>query len=298
MNAMATQIPNQLYFTEGPVWDPKANVLYLTDMGAPNGGAIYKFTPPSTFDVLLQPAGSADGIGLDPQNNVIAAGYPSRNAWHLSAGMMVPWSPCSGATTTCYMGSTINTPDDITARSDGVIYFTDPTFALTMSGIAPVAAATGSSPPQATYRVTTDGMLHQEDSTGNGPNGVNLSPDEKTLYVAYTLDGNVYKFSVAGDGSLSNKTLFASGLSLADSMCVDAGGNVYVGTQGGLAVLDPSGNQLGTIPAGGTTTNCAFGGADQKTLYITSHGYGAPSMGQGFLYKVDNWPVPGIPGQN
>jgi gluconolactonase len=195
------------------------------------------------------------------------------------------------------MGSTINTPDDITARSDGVIYFTDPTFAQTMSGIAPVASGSFGL-PQAVYRVTTDGMLHQEDTQGNGPNGVNLSPDEKTLYVAYTLDSNVYKFSVATDGSLSNKTLFASTLALADSMCVDAGGNVYVGTSGGLAVLDPSGNNLGTIAAGGTTTNCAFGGQDQKTLYITSHGSFAPAMGQGFLYKVDNWPVPGIPGQN
>jgi len=297
MGATATQITNPLYFSEGPVWDPKANVLYLTDMGASSGGAIYKFTPPSTFDIFLQPAGSADGLGLDPQGNIIAAGYPSRNAWHLSNMMMVPWSPCSGASTTCYMSSTINTPDDITARSDGVIYFTDPTFANTMSGIAPVATGTGSL-PQATYRVTTDGVLHQEDSQGNGPNGVNLSPDEKTLYVAYTLDSNVYKFTVAADGSLSNKTMFASGLFLADSMCVDAGGNVYVGTSGGLAVLDPMGNNLGTIAAGGTTTNCAFGGADQKTLYITSHGGSAPAMGQGWLYKVDNWPVPGIPGQN
>jgi gluconolactonase len=294
---MATQVSNQFYFTEGPVWDPKANVLYLTDMGASSGGAVYKFTPPNTAEILLQPAGSADGLGLDPQNNIIAAGYASRNAWRLSSGMMQTISACSGASTTCYMGQTINTPDDITARSDGVIYFTDPTFAQTMGGIAPVASGSFSL-PQAVYRITTDGMLHQEDTMGNGPNGVNLSPDEKTLYVDYTLDSNVYKFTVAADGSLSNKTMFASGLTLADSMCVDAGGNVYVGTSGGLAVLDPSGNNLGTINAGGTTTNCAFGGSDQKTLYITSHGFSAPGMGQGYLYKVDNWPVPGIPGQN
>ena len=78
--------------------------------------------------------------------------------------------------------------------------------------------------------MTTDGVLHQEDATTSGPNGVNLSPDEKTLYVSYTLTGEVAKFDVAADGSLSDKMTFATGAAIADSMCVDSGGNVYVGT--------------------------------------------------------------------
>jgi sugar lactone lactonase YvrE len=86
-------------------------------------------------------------------------------------------------------------------------------------------------------------------------------------------------------------------------MCVDAGGNVYVGTMGGLAVFDSTGKALGTISAGGQiVTNCAFGGTDQKTLFITSRAsstlFGTPTAGSSGLYKVDNMPVPGIPGQN
>ena len=323
----AVLVSNMFYFTEGPVWDPKKNVLYFTDINAPpvgsgvatdggtdsgadagasgggaGSGAIYRLTPPSTIDVLFEPDGNADGLGLDPQGNIIAAGFASRSAWRLTASAaMQIFSPCAAGGGTCYMGQEINTPDDITSRSDGVIYFTDPTFANGGQGFPmltlPLSGAQG------VYRMTTDGVLHLEDMTSSGPNGVNLSPDEKTLYVSYTLSGQVAKFDVAADGSLSNKKTFATGATIADSMCVDAGGNVYVGTINGLSVYDPTGTHLGTISVANLiVTNCGFGGADQKTIFITARTQatltGAPPMGGGALYQIGNMPVPGIPGQN
>ncbi len=413
----AVPISTQFYFTEGPVWDPKKSVLYFTDINAPQGakvgGAIYRLTLPNTFDVLLQPAGNADGLGLDPQGNIIAAGFLSRDVWRLSAtNTMQTLAPCSqdsgtgggsdaetdgeadgardgetgaatdgevdaasdgatdaavdgggdaatdgaldgatdgatdgaldgatdGATNdgatddgatgggtddgaidgaisstadagsssgtsggTCYEGQEINTPDDITSRSDGILYFTDPTFASNTQGFPTLTLPLSGA--QGVYRLTTDGVLHLEDSTTNGPNGVNLSPDETTLYVSYTLTGEVAKFDVAADGSLSGKTTFATGATIADSMCVDAGGNVYVGTISGLAVYNPAGQHLGTISVGGLiVTNCAFGGTDQRTLFVTARTQatlsGAPPMGGGALYKIASMPVPGIAGQN
>jgi gluconolactonase len=300
----ATLVSSQFYFTEGPVWDPTKSVLYFTDInahqGTTTGGAIYQLTLPSTFTVLLQPAGNADGLGLDPSHNIIGAGFVSRDAWRMSGTTMQKLAPCSGGTGSCYNGQELNTPDDITSRSDGVLYVTDPTFGSGSQGFPSVTLPLSSA--QGVYRLTTDGVLHLEDSTTSGPNGVNLSPDEKTLYVAYTLGNTVAKFDVSADGSLHNKQTFASA-SLADSMCVDAGGNVYVGTMGGLAVFDSTGKALGTISAGGQiVTNCAFGGTDQKTLFITSRAsstlFGTPTAGSSGLYKVDNMPVPGIPGQN
>jgi gluconolactonase len=299
-------VSSQFYFTEGPVWDPAKNVLYFTDINAHQngsvGGAIYRLTLPDAIDVFFQPDGNADGIGLDPQGNIIAAGFVSRSVWRYSNGAMDTLAPCSSPTTaTCYQSKEVNTPDDITARSDGVIYFTDPTFGNGGQGFPtqnlPLSNAQG------VYRLTTDGMLHLEDVTTSGPNGVNLSPDEKTLYVAYTGAGSVAKFDVAPDGSLSNKQTFATGATVADSMCVDAGGNVYVGTLRGLEVVNASGQVLGTISAGGQiVTNCAFGGPDQKTLFVTSRSQatlaGVPAMGNASLYRVENMPVPGIPGQN
>jgi gluconolactonase len=300
----AVLVSAQFYFTEGPVWDPAKGVLYFTDINAHQGttvgGAIYRLTPPSTIDVLLQPSGNADGLGLDPHGNIIGAGFVSRNAWRLSGTTRQTLAPCSQGSATCYSSQEVNTPDDIAARSDGVIYFTDPTFGSGGQGFATQTLPLSSA--QGVYRLTTDGVLHLEDSTTSGPNGVNLSPDQKTLYVSYTLAATVAKFDVAADGSLHNKATFASA-TLADSMCVDAGGNVYVGTQTGLAVFDPAGHSLGTISvAGQIVTNCAFGGADQKTLFITSRAsstlFGTPAMGASSLYKVDAMPVPGIAGQN
>ncbi len=298
----ATKISGQFYFTEGPVWDPTKNVLYFTDInahqGSASGGAVYTLTLPSTIAILFQPAGNADGLGLDPQGNIIAAGYGSRNIWRLSgSSTMTTLAPCSSGAGTCYNSKEINTPDDITARADGVLYFTDPTFGQSMaSGTFSLSGAQG------VYRLTKDGVLHLEDSTTSGPNGINFSPDQKTLYVAYTSTSSVSKFTVAADGSLSGKTAFASA-TYADSMCVDAGGNVYVATSSGIAVFSPAGGAaLGTISAGGdTVTNCAFGGPDQKTLFITSHAGvpgSTPAAGTSSLYKVDTMPVPGIPGQN
>jgi sugar lactone lactonase YvrE len=351
-------ISTQFYFTEGPVWDPTKGVLYFTDINAPQGatvgGAIYRLTLPSTFDVLLQPDGNADGLGLDPQGNLIAAGFVSRDVWRLSSsnGMQTLGACAAGGGTdggidassaggdggsdgavdgavdgaaeaggspdatdaaspsgtdagalagTCYAGQPLNTPDDITSRSDGVLYFTDPTFASGSQGFPTLTLPLSGA--QGVYRLTTDGVLHLEDSSTTGPNGVNLSPDQKTLYVSYTLSGQVAKFDVGADGSLSNKATFATGATVADSMCVDAGGNVYVGTYSGLAVYDPTGKSLGTISVGGLiVTNCAFGAADQKTLFITARTQatlaGAPPLGGGALYKIDGMPVPGIPGQN
>jgi gluconolactonase len=334
--AAAVPISTQFYFTEGPVWDPRKNVLYFTDINARQivdaggsvdvdagdagsvdggddaaamaatdgavGGAIYRLTLPSTIDVFLQPAGNADGLALDPQGNLLAAGFASRDVWRpSSAGAMQPLAPCTQGAGTCFQQQELNTPDDVTSRSDGVIYFTDPTFGSGGQGFPTQSLPLGGA--QGVYRLTLDGALHLEDQTTSGPNGINLSPDEKTLYVSYTLSGEIAKFDVAADGSLSGKKAFATAVAVPDSMCVDAGGNLYVGTLGGLAVYDPSGKNLGTISAGGLiVTNCAFGGADQKTLFITARTQatlaGAPPLGGGALYEVPNMPVPGIPGQN
>jgi gluconolactonase len=299
----AKKISGEFYFSEGPVWDPANDVLYFTDIyanqGEGSGGAVYKLTLPDSIAKLFEPAGNVDGLGLDPDGKLIAAGFGARNVWRLADdNTMTTLAPCAKGTATCYMDRAINTPDDIAARSDGVIYFTDPTFGQALaSGSFELSAAQG------LYRLTQDGVLHLEEASTGGPNGVNFSPDEKTLYVAYTLDNAVAKFSVAEDGTLSDKTTFATAL-VADSMCVDALGDVYVAMLQGLQVFGPEGGAaLGTIPVGGdVVTNCAFGGSDQRTLFITSHSLasltGTPTLGSSSLYEIEGMPVPGIPGRN
>jgi gluconolactonase len=191
----------------------------------------------------------------------------------------------------------VNAPNDLVARSDGTIYFTDPNFAGELEGFPletrPLAGEEG------VYRLAKDGALSREDVGTSGPNGIGLSPDEKTLYVTYTASGMVAKFDVATDGSLSNKQTFAEGTTVADGMCVDAGGNVYVGTLTGLAIFGAAGDALGTVefprPA---VTNCAFGGSDQKTLFVTVYASIQARKDDAGVFAIQAMPVPGIAGRN
>jgi gluconolactonase len=82
-------------------------------------------------------------------------------------------------------------------------------------------------------------------------------------------------------------------------MCVDAGGNVYVASLAGIAVFDSSGTKLGTISVGQVPTNCAFGGPDQRTFFITARTalVGTPTAGNASLYRIDHMPVPGLVGR-
>lgn len=280
-------IGNTFLFTEGPVWDPAKQVLFFTDI---NADTIYRLTLPATFDSFLTPMGKSDGLGLDPQGNLIGAGFASRDVWRLVGGS-------KQSIASSYQGKRLNSPDDLCARSDGIVYFTDPVFGI--NGSQGLPAQTQEQPAQGVYRITTDGVVHLEDQATNDPNGVEFSPDEKTLYVSYTTAGRVDSFSVALDGALSGRKTFAGNVPLADSMCVDAGGDVYVAILGGIAVHSPSGIRLGTISMSQVPTNCTFGGPDMKTFFITARTglLGTPTRGNSSIYRIDNMPIPGIPGR-
>ncbi|HEX3597862.1 MAG TPA: SMP-30/gluconolactonase/LRE family protein, partial [Polyangiaceae bacterium] len=191
-------------FTEGPVWDPAKQALFFTDI---NADVVYRLRLPDTLDVAVDHVGNADGLALDPDGNLIGTGFASRDVWRLDGTKI---RSLVGE----YRGHALNSPDDLVARSDGTIYFTDPTFGI--DGSQGFSAQLPDLCFQGVYRLTSDALFIEDSSTA-GPNGVNFSPDEKTLYVSYTNSGEVYSFDVAADGSLSKKTLLANVL-IADSM--------------------------------------------------------------------------------
>jgi gluconolactonase len=280
-------ISNRFLFTEGPIWDPAASVLYFTDI---NANIIYRFTPPSTFDAFIMPSQHANGLALDRDGSLVVAGFSSRSVERASGTTLT-------AIASTYQGLKLNSPDDVTVRSDGVIYFTDPTFGI--SGSQGLPAQQQQLSFEGVYRLTTDGTLHLEDQGTSTPNGVELSPDEHTLYVSFTSPGTIAKYAVGHDGALSNRSTFATGVSTADSMCVDAAGNLYVASLGGIAVFAPSGKPIGTIAMSQVPTNCAFGGPDQRTLFITARTSlaGTPTAGNASLYQITGMPIPGLPGR-
>jgi gluconolactonase len=278
-------VSNRFSFAEGPVWKASEQALYFSDI---NADAVYRLILPDSIDVAVPHAGNPDGLGIDPEGHLIGAGFAYRDLWRLEGTQVV-------SIASKYRGRKFNSPDDLIVRSDGVIYFTDPLYGIDGSqgfrGQAELCF-------QGVYRLTPDGTVTLEDQSTAGPNGVELSPNERILFVTYTATSQIYGFRVAEDGSLSDKTLFASVL-LADSTCIDDAGDLYVASAQGITVLDPNGNRLGVISTSGqVATNCTFGGPDQRTLFITSHAaLGVGGAGSSTLWRVDRMPIPGIPGR-
>ena len=172
-------------------------------------------------------------------------------------------------------------PNDVIADKKGGVYFSDP-------GPNPMPGVTLPRAP-AVFYIRPDSKVVKIAEGIARPNGVILSPDEKTLYVADTLGEAVVAFDVQPDGGVSNRRNFVklagvtkegTGVrSGADGLAVDEAGRLFVATQVGVQVFSPQGRALGTIPIGvtGGPQNLAFAGADKKTLYV---------VGRGAMWKI------------
>ena len=243
---------------EGPLWWKEGGYLLFSDIG--NNRRI-KWTAQDGVSVFQEPTSYANGLTRDLQGRLVACDRtPS-----------VRRTEPDGSTTVVansYQGRSINRPNDVVVKSDGSIYFTDPGapapgMALDFSGV---------------YRVSADlGTLTLLVKDFVVPNGLAFSPDESILYVNDTRRMHIRAFDVQPNGTLAlgSDRVFCnvtgSGPGFPDGMKVDSEGNVYCGGSGGVWIIDPDGNHLGTIVHGATeTTNVAFGGDDWKTLYYTT----------------------------
>jgi gluconolactonase len=242
-------------FTEGPVWIASRGVLLFSDIPA---STIHELQPPATVTVFRKPSGLSNGLGLDPQGRLIASeGDNRRVSRTLADGTVVTVADR-------WQGKRLNSPNDNITRSDGTIYFTDPPYGVPAGQARELDF-------QGVFRVDPAGTLHLESSDMNRPNGVALSPDDKTLYVDDTAAGLVRKFPVKPDGSLGPPTMFVPYTGGGgDGMAVDDAGNVYVAADAGVKVYKPNGMTWGTIAVPEVPSNCTFGGPDRKTLYLTA----------------------------
>jgi gluconolactonase len=258
-------------FTEGPVWIASKSLLLFSDIPA---DTIDQFQPPATLTVFRRPSGESNGLGLDAQGRLIASeGDNRRVSRTLPDGTVVTVADR-------WQGKRLNSPNDNVTRSDGNIYFTDPPYGLPAGQARELDF-------QGVFRVDPAGTLHLESMDMNRPNGLVLSPDEKTLYVDDDQAGGlVRKFPVRPDGSLGPPTLFVPATGGGgDGMAMDDAGNLYVTTTAGVQVYKPNGMTWGTISVPEVPSNCTFGGFDRKTLYITA---------RTSLYRV-TLKVPGLP---
>jgi gluconolactonase len=237
---------------------PLSRILRLTDAGV---------------TVAIADAGT-NGLAVDKDGNLIAARHSdgSISKFDLSNPSNVT------ALATEYMATRFNSPNDLAVRSDGNVYFTDPSY----QNSANPQGATRS------YRIAPGGAVSVVDADKSQPNGVTLSLDENTLYV--NAQEGLFKYTVNADGSTTAGTLFSGTLAGGDGMTLDCAGNLYVTNDKRVTIVDSGAHEVGHIdvPSADNITNVAFGGPQHTTLYITYLGTEAG------LYEVE-LNVPGLP---
>lgn len=255
--------------TEGPIAMADGSLLFTEQTAS----VLTKVDGQGNRSTFLEKTNGANGVTFDSKGRLIATQPATKEIAVLTPTRIVLASQ--------FEGQPLMGPNDLIADKKGGIYFTDP-------GPNPGPGVSVPRPPAVLY-IRPDGTLIKVADGITRPNGVILSPDEKTLYVANTLGEAVVAFDVQPDGTVRNKRDFAklAGVtrtegavrSGADGLTVDEAGRLYVATQVGVQVFSPQGQALGTIPIGvtGGPQNLAFAGPDKKTLYV---------VGRGAMWKI------------
>ena len=278
--------------TEGPAVAPDGSIYFSDIPFGKDNGMILRFDPSSKrTTVFTDDSGKANGLIFNADGQLLAcegAGFGGRRVSR--------WNVQSKERTTLtdnYQGKKYNSPNDICLDSLGRIYFTDPRYV-------------GDEPRElehrSVYRIHKDGSVHEVTHEVAKPNGIAISPDDKTLYVADhdngtdKIDPNVpppkagdmkiYAFPLNAAGEVgARRTLFDfAGKKGCDGMTVDSQGNLYLTqrdpSRPGVLVLDPGGREIAFIPTGpanqtspelvGMPSNVEFGLGDElNVLYVT-----------------------------
>ena len=264
-------------WSEGPVWDRDGGRLLFSDVPS---NVVHAWSEKAGLSTFLKPSGytgpvggggrepGANGLAFDGKGRLVLCQHGDRRISRLEGGRFVPLVER-------FEGKRFNSPNDLVVGADGALYFTDPPYGLTKTFEDPGREIGWNG----VYRLAPDGRVSVLVKDLKAPNGIGLSPDGRTLYVGQS-DGArpvVMAYELAKNGTVSNGRVFFDTTSLRkngpgapDGLKVDRDGNVFTTGPGGVVVLSPRGEYLGTIVTGVPTANCAFGD-DGSTLYITAN---------------------------
>ena len=259
-NAIMEQVATGFNFTEGPVWD--GDSLIFSDIPKNRIVKLQFFNRGPEVTTYRTPTGNSNGMTMDLSHRLIICEHSGRRVVmeEEDGSIRVIADRCNG--------KRFNSPNDVVTRSDGSIYFTDPTFGLRHHTEWKEQGCCG------VYRVAPDGEVHCLVDDFQLPNGLAFSPDETKLYIDDTAKHHIRVFDVAEDGSISNGRIFADLRGKEpgepDGMKVDRKGNVYCTGSGGFWILSPEGKALARINPPEIPANLAWGGRDWRTLYLTA----------------------------
>jgi gluconolactonase len=265
-------------FTEGPAPDRHGN-LYFSDIPK---NRIHKLDAAGKLTVFRENSNSSNGLMVNAKGEIVACEMK---------GQVVALSPDGKERRVLaaeYNGVRFNAPNDLVIDRSGGIYFTDPEYGAPKPWPQKIRTF---------YYLAPDGKVTRLlDEDLPNPNGIILSPDETTLYVFPTGDPKMLAFAVKSPGVIADRRVFCT-LKLpegkkstggADGVTIDTKGNVYVTSELGVQVFDPSGKYLGVIQFPEQPANCEFGGPDMKTLYATARTslYAVPMEAQGHRFAT------------
>lgn len=266
-------------WSEGPTWMPREGQLVFSDV--PENIA-YRWREQSGVDVFLQPSGftgefydgrerGSNGLAVDASGRLLLCQHGDRRIARLA-----PDGRSFETVADRFEGKRFNSPNDLCVDRRGRVWFTDPPY-----GVGPSTKVELDF--HGVFRVDPDGSVALVHRDLARPNGIALSPDEGTLYVANSDKALpvIMAFAVREDGSVGPGRVFFDSRPLRastgrggamDGMAVDARGNLWATGPGGVLVLDPEGRHLGSLLTGQATGNCCFGGSDGATLFIAADG--------------------------
>ena len=270
-DATIEKVAEGFVFIEGPVWLRDESRLLFSDV---RDNTIYQWTESEGASVFMQPVYTGDmegrgsvssnGLTLDAEGRLVMAEHGNRQVSRLEE---------DGTRTVLvdnHERASLNSPNDVVFGSDGSLYFTDPPYGLEDLEDSPLRELD----VNGIYRLRPSGDLELL-AEQSRPNGIALSPDESTLYVANS-DGSqkVWMAYDLDDDGVSNPRVFydvtdEEATGLPDGLKVDVAGNIFATGPGGVWVFDPDGTHLGTIQPTEVPANVGWGD-DGRTLYMTA----------------------------
>ncbi len=268
-------------WSEGPVWVEKLGAILFTDVP---GNTIWKYKDGEGITEYMTPSGAvpplpeytsspgANGLIMLDADHLIVPDHGNRTLWAQNIE-----TKTRSVLADKFEGKKLNSPNDAVLHSSGIIYFTDPPYGLKNQDNNPAMELDFSG----VFALYPDGELKLIDKTIIRPNGIILSPDERTLYVANSdpATANWTAYDVSATGEISNARVIAEAFEdLAaglpgnpDGMAMAEDGTIFATGPGGVWMMSPIGEKLGVISTGTAIANVTFGGADGRDLYMTSH---------------------------
>ena len=279
-NARIEILANGFEWSEGPVWSSQLNSVLFSDVPE---NVIYSWNEDKGLGIFTRPIGysgevpnlkkaGTNGLTIDAEGNLIICMHGDRKITKLEQLNINK----KATVVNSFDGNLLNSPNDLVYDSKGNLYFTDPPYGLLEGDDDKLKEI----PFNGVYKLSPNGDIEVLIKDLTRPNGISISNDEKTLYVANSDNSNpiIMEYELSEFG-VKNPQIFFDGnelsrkdIGLFDGLKVHPTGNVFATGPGGVLVIKENGDHIGTIRTEVKTANCAFD-ENFQYLYMTSDMY-------------------------